>query len=139
MFVTLFDCPCVIDPDAASQLDQLIVELEQLLGARVVTLQLSVTPPTLTVAESAVENDSLDVSCTRKVWPFVIVPDVTQPPPLMLIFGLPEPLTDKLAPVVRPDIVIVFDVMSVLSACPVTSVKAKASGALSVPVQGPPL
>lgn len=39
----------------------------QLFAARVVTLQLSVTPPTFTVALIAVLNEALDVSRTAKV------------------------------------------------------------------------
>lgn len=65
----------------------------QLFAARVVTLHVSETPPTVTVAVIAVENDALDVKRTAIVWPGVIVPDVVQAPPLMEICGEPEPVT----------------------------------------------
>lgn len=113
VLVTDLVCPCVIAPDAASQFDQLIVVLVQPLAARVVALHTFVTPPTFTVAFMAVEKEAEVVSRTRKLWPFVIVPLVTQPPPLMLIVA-PVPLTETGVVVLIPLIVNVFEYTSVL-------------------------
>lgn len=103
---------------------------EQLLGARVVTLQLSVTPPTFTVALIAVENDALDVSRTAKVWPLLMLPDVTQLPPLMLMVA-PVPVTETGVDVLMPLIEIAAAVVRVLGFAPVTSAKVKALGVVS--------
>jgi hypothetical protein len=103
----------------------------QLFGARVVTLQLSVTPPTFTVAPRAVENDPLEVSRTASVWPLVIVPLVTQLPPLIEICGLPDPLTDTGVDVLMPLIVTAAAVVSVLGFAPVTSANVKPFGVVS--------
>lgn len=103
---------------------------EQLLGARVVTLQLSVTPPTFTVALIAVENDALDVSRTARVWPFVIFPLVTHAPPLILIVA-PVPVTETGVDVLIPLIEIAAAVVSVEGFVPATSVKVKAFGVVS--------
>lgn len=97
----------------------MIVVFEQTFAARVVTLQLSVTPPTLTVAPSAVLKDAELVNCTRNVWPFEIVPVVTHAPPLMEISGDPCPLTDTVVPVLMPLIVMGADVIRVVGATPI--------------------
>ena len=81
-------------------------------AARVVTLQLSVTPPTFTVAVMAVLKDAELVRRTASVWPLVIVPLVTQLPPLMLMVA-PVPVTETGVVVLMPEIVIVFDVVSI--------------------------
>ena len=98
-------------------------------AARVVTLQLSVTVPTVTVVLTAVENDALEVRRTSRVCPFVIVPDVTQLPPLMR--KLAPPVAETLVAVLMPLIVTLLDAVSVLGSAPVTSVKVKASGVVS--------
>lgn len=86
----------------------------QLAAARVVTLHVSVTPPTFTVAVIAVEKNALEVSRTRKVWPFVMFPAVPHVPPLIEICA-PVPLTDTGVEVLMPVIVTVFAaVVSVL-------------------------
>ena len=87
----------------------LMVVLEQLFAARVVTDQLSVAPPTVTVAERALEKAFADVNLTRKLWPLVIVPDVAHAPPLMETVGLPVPLTDTAVAVLIPLIVRMFE------------------------------
>ncbi|OYW53717.1 MAG: hypothetical protein B7Y80_15590 [Hyphomicrobium sp. 32-62-53] len=54
-------------------------------AASVVTLHASVTPPTVTVAVIAVENEALEVRRTANVWPLVIFPLVPHAPPLIEI------------------------------------------------------
>ena len=86
--------PCAAALTVAVQLVSHVLPCAvQVFGARVVTLQLSVTPPMVTVAVRAVEKDALDVKRTAIVWPGVIVPDVVQAPPLIEICGEPEPVT----------------------------------------------
>ena len=53
--------------------------------ARVVTVQLVLVPPTVTVAVSVVLTEPLDVRRTCNVCPDEIDPEVTHAPPLMLI------------------------------------------------------
>lgn len=99
-------------------------------NAAVVTLHVSFTPPTVTVAVIAVLNDALEVSRTSKVWPFVILPDVPHAPPLIDICA-PVPVTDTGVVVLMPLMVTGFDVTSVLCVAPVTSVKVNALGVVS--------
>lgn len=102
-------------------------------AASVVTDQSSVTPPTSIVAECAVENALAEVRRTSSVWPLVILPLVTQLPPLMRIWGLPSPLTDTGVVVLIPAIVIALEASCVFRAWPVRSAKVKASGVVSAP------
>jgi hypothetical protein len=91
--------PCAAAETVAVQfVSQVLLDELQLLPARVVTDQVSLTPPIVTVAVSAVLKDPLEVRRTEMVWPGVIVPDVPHVPPLMLISGLPDPVTDTAAP-----------------------------------------
>src|ERR1019366_2034021 len=75
---------------------------------RVVVVQLVLLPPTVTVAVNTVLAEPLVVIRTFKVWPDVIEPEVTHPPPLMLIWAVaaPDTETDK-PPPEHPEKVIV--------------------------------
>jgi hypothetical protein len=124
--------PCAAALTVAVQLvSHVLLAAVQLFGARVVTLQLSVTPPTFTVALNTVENDALEVRRTASVWPLAIVPLVTHAPPLIEICGLPDPLTDTGVLVLIPLIVIAAAVVRVLRFAPVTSANVNAFGVLS--------
>ncbi|AHB50019.1 hypothetical protein W911_06060 [Hyphomicrobium nitrativorans NL23] len=117
-------------PEATEQPgDQLIVVFEQLFAARVVTDQPCVTGPTVTFVLTAVENDPLAVRRICRVWPLVMFPEVTQPPPLMLNCAPFVALTG--VAVVMPLIVTIFEVVAVLGFAPVTSMNVKMFGVVS--------
>ncbi|OYW53718.1 MAG: hypothetical protein B7Y80_15595 [Hyphomicrobium sp. 32-62-53] len=98
----------------------------------VVTLHVSVTPPTFTVAVIAVENEALEVSRTATVWPLVMFPLVTHAPPAIEICA-PAPVTDTGVVVLMPLIVTALAVVSVLRFAFVTfGVKSKAFGVVSI-------
>ena len=60
--------PCAAALTVAVQfVSHVLLWAEQLAGARVVTDQVSVTPPTLTVVLNAVLNDELEVNLTCSV------------------------------------------------------------------------
>lgn len=124
--------PCAAAVTVAVQLvSQVRLAAVQLFAARVVTLQLSVTPPTFTVAVMAVPNVALDVRRTARVCPLVMFPDVAHAPPLMEICA-PAPVTETGVVVLIPEMVTTLAVVSVLRAAFVTlGVKSNASGVVS--------
>ena len=102
----------------------------QLFATRVVTLQLSVTPPTLTVVVIAVLKDAELVRRTASVCPLVILPDVVHAPPLIDICA-PVPVTETGVLVLMPLMVIAVAVVSVEGFAPVTSANVNALGVVS--------
>lgn len=97
----------------------------------VVTLHVSMTPPTFTVAVMAVLKDALEVRRTASVWPFVMFPDVPHAPPLIEICA-PVPVTETGVVALMPVIVTALAVVRVLRAAFVTfGVKSNATGVVS--------
>ena len=84
--------------------------------AWVVTAQLALTPPTVTVAVWGVLKSPALVRSTASVWPGARLPLVTQGPPWMLTCGLPSPLTVTGAAAPRPVRVTVLEVIALLRA-----------------------
>ena len=84
--------------------------------ARVVTAQVSLTPPTVTVAERVALKSAALVRRTARVWPGVSVPLETQGPPLRLISGSPSPLTVTGAAALNPVRIRVLEVIALLRA-----------------------
>jgi hypothetical protein len=82
----------------------------------VVTAHVSLTLPTVIVAVNPVLQAALEVRRTARVWPFVMLPEVTHAPPAIDICGEPEPLTETGVVVLVPPIAMLFDVISVLRA-----------------------
>ena len=81
--------------------------------ARVVTVQVALLAPTVTVALCGVLKSAALVSCTASVWPLVRVPLVTQGPPLILNCGPPSPLTVTVTGTLRPVMLSVSEVRRV--------------------------
>ena len=104
-------------------------------AARVVTSQVSLTPPTVTVVLRVVLKVAALVKRTARVWLFMIVPLVAQAPPAILICGLPSPVTvTGEAPSMAgpsPVMVTAVAVRRVLKGTLVWSVKVKALGTVS--------
>lgn len=128
VIVTVFDVTSVL---TATPVWSVKVNASGVVSVSDVTFHTSETPPIVTVALLSVAGVFADVSRTAIVCPGDMVPDVAHAPPLMLICGLPAPVTLTLTGTIYPEGVILADVVSVFSGTFVWSTKLKADGMAS--------